>query len=46
MYWCDLTKCQDSDNETSVTIRIPKANIFTPDVALQLLQNVAENDEL
>jgi hypothetical protein len=42
MYWCDITKLPDSDNETSISIHIPNENTLTPEKVLSLMQKVAE----
>jgi len=42
MYWCDLTKLSDSDNDTTVSVHISWENALTPEKADELMHKVAE----
>lgn len=46
MYWLDLSKHPDTDNTSSVTVKIHRENTLTPDKMLNMLQNIAENGSL
>jgi len=44
MYWCDVNKYENSDNESTVSIKIPWANAFTPEAALELMYTASETN--
>jgi hypothetical protein len=45
-YWVSLLGKPASGNETSTTVRIPKANIFSPETIKQLLIKASKQEQL
>jgi hypothetical protein len=41
-YWCSLAGLPESENETSVTVRVPRANLFNVAVLTGLMQEINE----
>jgi len=45
-YWVSLKDAPDSNNETSITIHVPKSNVFSPETLTKLLTNISEKGSI
>jgi hypothetical protein len=45
-YWADLTNAPEKPNTSTVTVRIKRENVVSPESLLELLRRVAENHTL
>lgn len=43
-YWKSLAGMEETTNTSTVTVTLPKENIFTPDKLIELMQRVSNND--
>lgn len=46
MYWVNLKNHGETENASSVTIKLPKSNTVSPENLLALMQKIAEEEEL
>jgi len=45
MFWLDLKDLPDSDNSTSVTVKVPKEHTVSPETLNELMKNIANEVE-
>ena len=45
-YFLNLKDFPDSENETSVTVKIPLTNLFSPDLVYELMLKTSKEEEL
>jgi hypothetical protein len=45
-YWMSLRNAADIDNETSVTVRLPREQAFTPEVLRQIMHKINDGESL
>ena len=45
-YWCCLASAPDTNNIDSVTVRLPRANTFTPDALQDILERIGRKEQL
>ena len=44
MYWLDLSSCDKTDNQSTVSVKLPKTNIVNQDFLLEALERIAEEE--
>lgn len=44
MYWADFSKCKKSTNQSTVNVKIDKANIINQDTLLNILEKIAREE--
>jgi hypothetical protein len=45
-YWVSLLGLEESDNETTVTVQVPRANLFTVDALEAIMQRINDREAL
>ncbi len=45
-YWTSLTGLQETDNETSATVKILKRNVLSPDILFRIMQRISKREPI
>lgn len=45
-YFLNLNGCSDTENETSVTVKVPLVNLFSPELVYDLMLKTSKEEEL
>lgn len=43
-YWMSLRGMEEVENTSSITVRLPRSNLFTPDVLSSIMQGIGDGD--